>query len=115
MSPEATTAKRKEIAGGIRAAAAKLEGTDKMLHLLESLCYEQDEATMKEALSMADAFADSVKDMPPAKLESSKGEIMKVDSALQYLAKFKLMPDDAKAGKALRGVISKQEWEKKKK
>jgi hypothetical protein len=76
MSPEATMAKRKEIAQGIREAAGKLEGTDKMLRLLESLAYEQEGSTMKEALGLADAFADSVKDMPPAKLESKKGEIM---------------------------------------
>src|SRR4051812_32411256 len=41
MSPEATTAKRKQIAQGIREAAGRLEGKDKMLHLLESLCYDQ--------------------------------------------------------------------------
>jgi hypothetical protein len=114
MRPEATTAKRKEIASGIRAAAAKLEGADKMLHLLESLCYEQDEATMKEAFGIADAFADSVKDLPSAKLESRKGEIIKVDSALQYLTKFKIISEEPKAAKELRDVIPKQGWNKKK-
>lgn len=114
MSPEATTAKRKQIAQTIREKAAKLEGKDKMLHLLESLCYEQDEATMKEGIGMADAFAESTKAVPPDQLDSRKGEIMQVNSALQYLIKFKIIPDDATAAKELKAIVAAREWEKKK-
>jgi hypothetical protein len=53
--------------------------------------------------------------MTPAQIESKKGEIMKLDSALQYLARFELLPEPSDAAKELRAVIAAQEWEKKKK
>jgi hypothetical protein len=114
MSPEATTAKRKEIARGIREAAAKLEGNNKMLHLLESLTYDSDAAVMKDALAMADAYAKTVKDQSAAQLHSMKNDIIKLDAALQYLTKFKLIPEGSKAAQDLRAVIVSQDWEKKK-
>jgi hypothetical protein len=114
MSPEATTAKRKEIARGIREAAAKLEGNNKMLHLLESLTYDSDAAVMKDSLAMADAYAKTVKDQSAAQLHSMKNDIIKLDAALQYLTKFKLIPEGSKAAQDLRAVIVSQDWEKKK-
>lgn len=114
MSPEATAAKRKQIAQGILDSAAKLEGKDKMLHLLESLCYEQDETVMKQAMGMADEFVASIKKAQADKIESKKGEIMAVNNALQYLTKFKIIPEGSKAGKELQAVISAQGWDKKK-
>jgi hypothetical protein len=114
MSPEATMAKRKEIAQGIREAAAKEEGNGKMLHLLESLCYEADDATLKEALGMADAFAKSVKDQPADKLAAKKNDIIKLDAAFQYLSKFKILAEAPEAAQELRALIVAQQWEKKK-
>lgn len=114
MSVEATMAKRKETAKGIREAAAKLEGKDQMLHLLESLCYEQDDAALKQATEQADAFALAIKELSADKLEEKKGDIMQVRSALQYLAKFKLVPAGLEAVKTLDVVIKAQEWDKKK-
>jgi len=114
MSPEATAAKRSKIAQDLRGAAAKLEGKDKMLHLLESLYYDKNEAVMKEAMGMADDFSAAVKEVPAAEIESRKGEIMTVNNALQYLTKFKILPEGSKAGKELQAVISARQWDKKK-
>lgn len=114
MSPEATMAKRKEIAQGIRDDAGKLDGQQRMIRLLESLTYEPHDPTMKEVVGMVNAFAGSLKDMTSAQLESKKGEIMKLDNALQYLARFELLPESSDAAKQLRAVITAQGWEKKK-
>lgn len=114
MGEEATTAKRAEIARGIRDAAAKLEGKDRMLRLLESLCYQQDAQTFNQAMALADAFVASIKEVPAAKLETKKGDVMQVNSALQYLVKFKLIPDDVAVKAALEAIIKAQAWDKKK-
>ena len=49
MSPEQTAAKRAKIAAGIRDKAAKMEGKEKLLHLLEALVYANHDAAKKQA------------------------------------------------------------------
>jgi hypothetical protein len=63
---------------------------------------------------MADAYAQTVKGQPAPKLESMKNDIIKLDAALQYLTKFKLIPEASKAAQDLRAIITAQQWEKKK-
>jgi hypothetical protein len=111
MSPEATTAKRAVIAKDIRDAAAKLTGKDKLLHLLESLCYEKDAAAMKQATEMADSFVSNLKQTAPDKMEAKKGDVMQIGNALQYLAKFKIA-DFAAAGE-VQNIIKQRGWDKK--
>ena len=112
MSVEATAAKRAEIARGIREAAAKLEGQEKLLHLLESLCYAQDEGAKKVSTEMADAFVAELKATPADQLESKKGAVLQLNSALQYLAKFKIAEFTAAA--ELQKIVKEREWDKKK-
>jgi hypothetical protein len=114
MSEEQTKAKRAEIAKTIRDDAAKLQGNDKMLRLLESLVYESNADALSEGTTMADAFVAAMKAVPSDKLESKKGEIMHVNSAFQYLAKFKLVPDSFKAAAELNAIVKANEWDKKK-
>jgi hypothetical protein len=112
MSAEATAKKRAEIARAIREDAAKHEGKDRMLRLLESLCYEA--SAKDDAVALANAFAQDIKSVPADKVESRKGEIMQVNSALQYLIKFKLLPAETEAAQALAAIIKEREWDKKK-
>ena len=112
MSTEQTTAKRNEIAAGIRDKAAKMEGKEKLLHLLESLVYANDDAAKKQATEMADAFVSDVKATPADKIESKKGDVMQLNNALQYLAKFKIAEFGA-AGE-LQKLVKAREWDKKK-
>jgi hypothetical protein len=114
MSPEATAKKRAEIAKTIREHAATLEGKDKMLTLLESLCYEQDTASKDAALGIATTFTTEMKAVPADKIESKKGEIMQVNNALQYLIKHNLLPADTQAASDLTAIIQANEWDKKK-
>lgn len=115
MSEEATAAKRAEIAKSIRDDAAKLEGKNKMLRLLESLCYQENKEAEKAGLAMVDAFASEVKAVPADKLESRKGDILQVAKALRYLRQNKLIPETLEAKKTLETIIESQGWEEKKK
>ena len=54
MSPEATQAKRQQIAQSIREDAAKKEGVEQMLRLLESLCYAPDSSAWQQVISRRD-------------------------------------------------------------
>ncbi len=114
MSEEATTAKRAEIAKGIREDAAKLEGTAKMLRLFESIVYQDDAAARKEATAALDAFAGEVKALDAAKLNDKKGDILKVTAALQYLTKFKFIEPENASKTALEQLVNTNGWQKKK-
>ena len=110
MSPEATAAKRKEIASGIRDKADDMKGKDKLLHLLESLTYEKDEAALSEAKKMVDSFASNLMRTPDDKLEAMKGDVLQINGALQYLAHFKIA-DFEPAGE-IQQLVKKREWDK---
>lgn len=114
MSEEATTAKRAEIAKGIREKAAKLEGKEKMLGLLESLCYQQDSAALDESTKLASEYVASIKAVPADKIESKKGEVLQVHNALQYMKKFKLLPENFAATADIAAIVKEREWDKKK-
>jgi len=114
LTEEATKAKRHEIAAGIRDAAAKLEGKDKMYHLLESLTYETDAATVSEAEKMVSAAADEISKIPADKLDSRKGEILQLHGALQYLTKFNDLPADFAPTVAIAKLVKEHQLDKKK-
>ena len=61
---------------------------------------------------MADAFLSEVKETPADKIESKKGDVMQLNNALQYLAKFKIAEFGA-AGE-LQKLVREREWDKKK-
>jgi hypothetical protein len=114
MSEAATAAKRAEIAKGIREDAAKLEGNAKMYRLLESLCYADNNAARETGIKMTADFIQALKDTPADKIESKKGEALQFQKALNYLTKFKLLPDDFTAKQQIAEIVKKQEWDKKK-
>lgn len=113
MSEEATTAKRAEIAKGIREDAAKLEGNAKMLRFFESLCYAENAEAREFATAAANDFATAMKAVPADKLESKKGEIMQVTKALRYLTQWQFLPADFAAKQELEAIIKAQDWEPK--
>ena len=71
-------------------------------------------AALAQATELANAFVAQIQAVPADKLESKKGEVLQVASALQYLVKFKLLPDEFAATSALSGIIKAQGWDKKK-
>ena len=114
LSPEATTAKRISIAAEIRADAADKQGRDKMLRLMESLCYETDDDAMNEAARLGEEFVADLKATPADKIDSRKGETMRVNNAVNYLLKHRRIPGDHPVIDELRAVIKTNGWNKKK-
>lgn len=114
LSEEAAAAKKKEIAAEIRQDAVKLAGKAKMLRLMESLCYEQSEAALKESTDMVAKFIADLKQVPAAEIESRKNDIFEVSNALQYLVKHQFLPGDYAAKVELERIIKAQGWDKKK-
>jgi hypothetical protein len=114
MSEAAAAAKRGEIAKGLREDAAKLEGNAKMYRLLESLCYADDKAARDSGLAAAGQFIDNLKNTPKEKLESRKGDALTFLKAMDYLIKFKVLPDDFALKATIAEVVKANEWDKKK-
>jgi hypothetical protein len=112
MSPEATAAKRKQIAASIREAAAKQQGKEQLLHLMESLTYDADPATITKVTDLATAWHASFKDLAPDKLADKKGEVLQVNKAVQYLVRFKMLPDSFLLNAPLKKLISDLGWDK---
>ena len=112
MSAEATAAKRAGIASAIRGNAAKLEGKEKLLSLLESLCYANDGGAKTQATRMVDTFAAEIKATPTDKIESKKADVVQLNNILQYLAKFQIAEFAAADG--LQQIVTAHGWDKKK-
>lgn len=114
LTEEAATAKRKEIAEGIRSDAAKLEGNAKLLRLMESLPYEKDEAALKQSEQLIGQYVESIKQVPADKIESKKGEVLQFNNALQYLAKAHVISDTFPSKVEIARIVKANEWDKKK-
>lgn len=117
LTAEATTAKRKEIAAGLRNDAAKLKAnpTEEMLRLAESLVYEKHAATYAQVEQLAERYVASVKPLSASELEQRKEEIRSVTRAFKYLAKFNIVPKTFAATAALDRIEKAQGWDKEKK
>ena len=105
-------AKRKEIAAKLRAEATGLNGREKALRQMESLYYEADPATRGECLGFVEGFANEVKALTGSHLEEKKGEVTRMNGALNYLIKAKVLPADFAPKAMLTEVIKAQGWDK---
>lgn len=112
LSPEATTAKRKEIAAGIRAHAATLEGRPRMMRYLESLAYEVHDDALAIAATTTAAEVAAIQAITPDALEGNKKEILEFGRALNYLARFDAIPDDYPARATINALLEAQGWKK---
>lgn len=110
LTEAAAMAKRREIAASIRQDAAEMRGREKLLRLMESLCYEQDEAALAETTALADRMVARLREAPAERLGELKGELLQLRSAVRYLTKHQLLPGDFAAAPALEGIIEAQGW-----
>lgn len=117
LTAEATTAKRKEIAAGIRQDAAKLRSTsvNHMLRLAESLVYEKDAATQRQVEQLAETYASAIKGLSASKLEDRKDEIRNVLRAFKYMGKHEILPASFGPTATLERIEAAQGWDKEKK
>ena len=113
MSPEATAAVRKALAAGIRDGAGSLKGREQLLAFMDSLTYEADAATETKVGELAAAWWSGIKDLKGEGLEAKRGEIMQVHNAVQYLVRFKRLPESFPLNAGIRGLISANGWDKK--
>lgn len=113
LSPEAATAKKKEIAATLRKAAAPKQGLPKLLGLMESLCYDQDAPTAKEVDEMTTAWLAAVKQTPAASIETKKNEVMQMKNAVDYVVRWKFMPPGFPAKVEIEKIITDNGWDKK--
>jgi hypothetical protein len=112
LSPEAAAAKKKEIAAGLREKAANANGNDKLLGLMESLCYEQEAAAIGEVGRLSADWLTAVK---ASTGDTRKGEVMQMQRAVGYLVKHKFLPDNFPAKDGIAALIKERGWEEKKK
>lgn len=117
LTAEATTAKRQEIAAGLRAEAASLEGKSpaEMLRLAESLVYEKHAATLARVETMAARYASEVTALSADQQEKRKGEITSVQRALKYLQKWNVLSAGFAPLAALDRIERARGWDQTKK
>ena len=114
MTPEAATAKKLAIAKTLRTDAATLQGLAKLRRSMESLCYDQDPATLTEVQAGITAWIAAVQQTPAAQMEAKKGEIIQMRDAVKYLTKFKFLPEGFMALPEIAKIIKDNGWEEKK-
>lgn len=114
LSPEATTAKRKEIAAMVRESAAKLpdQSLEQTLRLVESLVYEKTDAAYADVEQRLLAFATAVKAVPAEKLNSKRDPVRSALFACQYLARFKVLDNTDPALVELLAIAKAHGWDK---
>ena len=113
MSEEATAKKKSEIARSLREDAGQKSGKDQALRYMESLCYAPDTDAANKATAWLDGFLAEVKALPADRAESKKGDVLQVNSAVQYLVKYKFLPDTFAAKPILEALIKERGWDKK--
>jgi len=117
LSTEATTAKRKEIAAMIREDAAKLKDPNnplpELLRLTESLVYDINEDAADRAKTLAAQYWAGIEELPPDKLNAKKDELRHLRDVTRYLARFKIISEDAEEKVTLEKVVKEHGWDKK--
>lgn len=118
LSLAATTAKRQEIAAGIRQDAASLKNPSnplpQLLRLMESLVYETDAPTTREVEALAKQYVEATQGLPAAELSGKKDEVKNLAGAFSYLTRFHRLPNDFPPKLAIDQLIKDQGWDKKK-
>ena len=112
LTPEATAAKRKEIAASVRADAASMKNNpvQQMMRLAESLIYEKDEATMQQVQQMGEQYVKSLNALAADQLAGKKGEVQFVQGGFKYLARWKIVAADFAPMVELDKLIRAQGW-----
>jgi len=117
LSTEATMAKRKETAAGIRADAAKLADANnpmpELLRLYESLVYEKDPGTLTKTEEMATAYVAKVKALPADQLAGKRDEVKHLADVYRYLTRHKILAEGYAPRAAVDELIKAQGWDKK--
>ena len=116
LTAEATTAKRAEIAAGLRQDAAKAVNPanplPEMLLLAESLTYTKDEATYQKVDKTLVQYLADFKQLPADKAAAKKDEVRRLREVFQYLIKFKVFPAGYAPKAEIDAIIKDHAWDK---
>jgi hypothetical protein len=110
LTPEATAAKRAEIASMIRMDAMKKSGKDKLLRLMESLCYQSNNAVDAEITKLSRQWLDEIKATPAGEMENRKGEVLQLGNAVEYLVTHQRMAEGSPLQSELAAIIKTNNW-----
>ena len=115
LPAKAVAAERKKIAATIRkdAATKPADSVEQMLRFAESLLYEKDAAILAKVEKLASQYAASLRQFPADAAGAKKDEVLQVDSAFKYLAKWNFIPENFAPKTEIAGVIKAQGWDKK--
>lgn len=113
MEPAAAAAKKREIAEAIRTDAATKQGLDRLLRVMESLCYEQDPGAIAAVDKDLSAWVDAAEKTPAKEMEARKGEIMRTYQAVRYLSQHQLYQDKPGNRAKLEKLIRANGWDPK--
>ena len=110
LSVKSTLSKRSEIAEELRQHALTLEGQQKALRLLESLKYEDNTGARSEADNLIALYVAKLKEAAPFEMEDEKNQVLSLDEALQYMHRYKLIPDDHPMRSFVNDLAIQQGW-----
>ncbi len=110
ISEESTLIKRSEIAEELRQHARTLEGQPKALRLLESLKYEENTDARLEADNLIALYVAKLKKIAPLEIEDEKKQVLSLDEALQYMHRYRLIPNDYPIRSYVNDLAIQQGW-----
>ena len=114
ISAEATTAKRAEIAAEVRASAADLQGSDRMMRLLEAYMYDNDSTAWDDCNAQVSACVKQLQALSADDLGQHRQAVIGLRNALLYLQRFSMIPADYAPEQELKDIAAQQGWLKRK-
>jgi hypothetical protein len=110
LSVNSTLSKRSEIAEELRQHARTLEGQQKALRLLESLKYEDNAGARAEADNLIALYVANLKTLEPHEMEVEKNQVLSLDEALQYMHRYRFIPNDYPIRSYVNDLAIQQGW-----
>jgi hypothetical protein len=111
LSPEATMAKRREIASVIREDAMQLEGFARSMRLLESLAYDDSDDARVELDRLVLDFLEQVEaSTVHGQAARYKNNVLELDSTLRHFIKFDRIDSTYFALSRLSVIMQENEW-----
>ena len=78
--------------------------------MLESLKYEEDADARAEANNLIVLYVAKLKKIAPLEMEDEKNQVLSLDEALQYMHRYKLIPNDYPVRSFINDLAIQQGW-----
>ncbi|MGB0416724.1 MAG: 3-keto-disaccharide hydrolase [Coraliomargarita sp.] len=114
LSEEATTSKRAETAAMIRDEAASQSGFDRAMRLYESLLYQFDALSLRDADSLLASYLDGLEGKSGEELESQRARVLFARTALERLNSIGAISVPHEGLNRIEGLAREQGWNRRK-